>query len=234
MKKLTFLKSLLLAIGLLAGNIGAWAQTCDISDDFTTLTASTSYASVETTAHWKGTNTAVLQGGTTNSNPTFTFIGSDATTKALCINGKTTAVGVITSPTLSGGCSSISFKYGHPYSEANGAKFTVEIKQNGTTVWSEQVVNTSMTLNTAYTYSKTGLTITGDFTLVITNNSPSNSTSNKDRVAIWGICISKYSGGTSPAATPTFSPAAGTYTSEHTNFCHFYHYDQSYCLRFGV
>lgn len=214
MKKLTFLKSLLLAIGLLAGNIGAWAQTCDISDDFTTLTASTSYASVETTAHWKGTNTAVLQGGTTNSNPTFTFIGSDATTKALCINGKTTAVGVITSPTLSGGCSSISFKYGHPFSETNGAKFTVAIKQNGTTVWSEQVVNTSMTLNTAYTYSKTGLTITGDFTLVITNNSPSNSTSNnKDRVAIWGICISKYSGGTSPAATPTFDPAAGTYTS---------------------
>ena len=111
MKKLTLLKSSLLAVGLLAASIGAWAQTCNISDDFATLTASTSYASVTTTAGWKGTNTAVLQGGTTNSNPTFTFIGSDATTKALCINGKTTAVGVITSPTLTGGCSSISFKY---------------------------------------------------------------------------------------------------------------------------
>ena len=207
---------MLLAIGLLAGNIGAWAQTCDISDDFTTLTASTSYASVETTAHWKGTNTAVLQGGTTNSNPTFTFIGSDATTKALCINGKTTAVGVITSPTLSGGCASISFKYGHPFGESNGAKFTVEIQQNGTTVWSDQIVNTSMTQFTAYTYSKTGLSITGDFTVVITNNSPSASTSNKDRVAIWGICIGNYSGGTLQAATPTFNPEAGTYTSAQT------------------
>jgi len=205
MKKYTFLKSLLLTVALLAGNVGAWAQTCDISDDFTTLTASSSYASVETTAHWKGTNTAVLQGGTTNSNPTFTFIGSDATTKALCINGKTTAVGVITSPTLSGGCASISFKYGHPFGESNGAKFTVEIQQNGTTVWSDQIVNTSMTQFTAYTYSKTGLSITGDFTVVITNNSPSASTSNKDRVAIWGICIGNYSGGTPTVANPTFT-----------------------------
>jgi hypothetical protein len=205
MKKFTFLKSLLLTVALLAGNVGAWAQTCDISDDFTTLTASSSYASVETTAHWKGTNTAVLQGGTTNSNPTFTFIGSDATTKALCINGKTTAVGVITSPTLSGGCASISFKYGHPFGESNGAKFTVEIQQNGTTVWSDQIVNTSMTQFTAYTYSKTGLSITGDFTVVITNNSPSASTSNKDRVAIWGICIGNYSGGTPTVANPTFT-----------------------------
>ncbi len=205
MKKYTFLKSLLLTVALLAGNVGAWAQTCDISDDFTTLTASSSYASVETTAHWKGTNTAVLQGGTTNSNPTFTFIGSDATTKALCINGKATAVGVITSPTLSGGCASISFKYGHPFGESNGAKFTVEIQQNGTTVWSDQIVNTSMTQFTAYTYSKTGLSITGDFTVVITNNSPSASTSNKDRVAIWGICIGNYSGGTPTVANPTFT-----------------------------
>ncbi len=204
MKKLTFLKSLLLAVGLLAGNIGAWAQSCDISDDFATLTASSSYASVTTTAGWQGTNTAVLQGGTGNSGYTFNFIGSDANTKALCINGKTTAVGIITSPTLTGGCASISFKYGHPFSESNGAKFTVEIKQNGTTVWSEQIVNTSMTQYTAYTYSKTGLSISGDFTVVITNNSPSASTSNKDRVAIWGICITNYSGGT-PTPTPTIT-----------------------------
>ena len=225
MKKFTFLKSLLLAIGLLAGNIGAWAQTCDITDDFVTLTTSTSYLTITTTSGWNAVNAAVFEGGPTNSSPKFSFIGPDANTKAVCINGKTTAVGVITSPTLSGGCSSISFKYGHPFSEANGAKFTVEIKQNGTTVWSEQVVQNPMTQYTAYNYTKAGLTITGDFTLVITNNSPSNSSSsNKDRVAIWGICITNYSGATpvptitvTEVTVPTFSTNVG---SSATNTIH--------------
>jgi len=206
MKKFTLFKSLLLTVALLTGSVGAWAQTCDITDDFATLTTSVSYAaSITTTNGWNAVNAAVFEGGSTNSSPKFSFIGSDATTKAVCINGKTSAVGVITSPTLSGGCASISFKYGHPFGESNGAKFTVEIKQNGTTVWSEQVVNTSMTQYTAYTYSKTGLSISGDFTVVITNNSPSASTSNKDRVAIWGICIGNYSGGTPTVADPTFT-----------------------------
>ena len=209
MKKLTLLKSFLLSIVLMTTSVGAWSQTCNISDDFSTLTTSTSYAASITTSNgWNAVNAAVFEGGTTNASPKFSFIGSDATTKAVCINGKTSAVGIITSPTLSGGCASISFKYGNPFTETNGAKFTVEIKQNGTTVWSEQVVNTTMTITTAYTYSKTGLSISGDFTVVITNNSPSASTSNKDRVAIWGICIMNASG----TAAPTFSPAAGTYT----------------------
>ncbi len=206
MKKLTFLKSLLLAVGWLAGNIGAWAQSCDITDDFVTLTANTTYRTVTTTEGWTAVNAAVQQGGTIDSNPTFSFIGPDANTKAVCINGKISAVGVITSPTLSGGCFSISFEYGHSFSESNGAKFTVEIKQNGTTVWSEQVVNTSMSQYTAYEYTKTGLTIEGEFTLVITNNSPSNQDSNNDRVSIWGICITNYSGIPVPTITVSRAP----------------------------
>ena len=48
--------------------------------------------------------------------------------------------------------------------------------------------NDSVTKLTKYTYEWTlESAVTGDFIIEITNNSPSNSTSNKDRVAIWNI-----------------------------------------------
>lgn len=155
-------------------------------DDFNTVATNTGYGARTTTAGWKGTNCAVFQGGTSDNSPTFKFIGSTSATRAFAMNGKTTAKGKITSPTLKTGCGKLSLKYGNPFSESNGVDFTVTIKQNGATVESYKVDVNSITQKKAYTWEQ-DVNVAGDFVIEITNNSPSNSTSNKDRVAIWDI-----------------------------------------------
>ncbi len=155
-------------------------------DDFNTVAANTSYITRTTTAGWKGTNCAVLQGGTGNS-PTFSFIGANNSTRAFTINGKTTAKGTITSPTLTTGCGKLSLNYGIAFSESNGVDFTVTIKQNGTAVKTYKIDVNSITQKKAYTWEQE-VNVAGDFVIEITNNCPSNnSSSNKDRVSIWDI-----------------------------------------------
>lgn len=160
-------------------------------DDFNTVAANSSYASRTTTNGWKGTNCAVMQGGTSDNNPTFMFIGSTSATRAFTINGKTSAKGTITSPTLTTGCGKLSLKYGHAFSESNGVDFTITIKQNGTAVQTYKVDVNSITQKKAYTWEQ-DVNVAGDFVIEITNNSPSNSTSNKDRVSIWDIVWTGY------------------------------------------
>lgn len=155
-------------------------------DDFNTVNANSGYAARTTTAGWKGTNCAVLQGGTSDSNPTFMFIGSTNATRAFTINGKTSAKGTITSPTLTTGCGKLSLKYGIAFSESNGVDFTVSIKQNGAVVKTFKVDVNSVTQKKAYTWEQ-DVNVAGDFVIEITNNCPSNSTSNKDRVSIWDV-----------------------------------------------
>ncbi len=155
-------------------------------DDFNTVAANSSYSSRKTTAGWAGTNCAVMQGGTSDSNPTFKFIGSTSSTRAFTMNGKTSAKGKITSPTLTTGCGKLSLKYGNAFSESNGVDFTVTIKQNGSAVQTYKVDVNSITQKMAYTWEQ-DVNVAGDFVIEITNNSPSNSGSNKDRVSIWDI-----------------------------------------------
>ena len=156
-------------------------------DDFNTVSANSSYAARTTTAGWKGANCAVMQGGTSDNNPTFNFIGSTNTTRAFTMNGKTSAKGTITSPTLTTGCGKLSLKYGHAFSEANGVDFTITIKQNGSAVQTYRVDVNSITQKKVYTWEQ-DVNVAGDFVIEITNNSPSNnSSSNKDRVSIWDI-----------------------------------------------
>ncbi len=155
-------------------------------DDFNTVAANSSYSSRKTTAGWIGTNCAVMQGGTSDSNPTFKFIGSTSSTRAFTMNGKTSAKGKITSPTLTTGCGKLSLKYGNAFSESNGVDFTVTIKQNGAAVQTYKVDVNSITQKKAYTWEQ-DVNVAGDFVIEITNNSPSNSGSNKDRVSIWDI-----------------------------------------------
>ena len=156
-------------------------------DDFNTVSANSSYSSRTTTAGWKGANCAVMQGGTSDNNPTFKFIGSTNATRAFTMNGKTSAKGKITSPTLTTGCGKLSLKYGHAFSEANGVDFTITIKQNGAAVQTYKVDVNSITQNKAYTWEQ-DVNVAGDFVIEITNNSPSNNSSkNKDRVSIWDI-----------------------------------------------
>jgi hypothetical protein len=127
-----------------------------------------------------------LQGGTSDSNPTFKFIGSTSATRAFTINGKTSAKGKITSPTLTTGCGKLSLTYGNPFSASNGVDFTVTIKQNGTAVETYKIDVNSISQKKAYTWEQ-DVNVAGDFVIEITNNSPSNSSSNKDRVSIWDI-----------------------------------------------
>ena len=114
----------------------------------------------------------------------------DASNRAFCINGKTSAKGSITSPTISGGISKLSLKYGLPFSDTK-IGFTINIKQNGVVVASKTITNSSATKLTAYTLdwdlAADGVAVKGDFVIEILNNAPSNSTSNKDRTAIWDV-----------------------------------------------
>ena len=155
------------------------------NDDFTTLTANNSYVSDKTTAGWSFANCAILQGGTSDNNPTYKMIGTTSATKALCMNGKTSAVGTITSPTITTGCGTLKFNYGLPYSD-NKIKFRVDIKQAGAVVKTFTVDKSSASKSTVYAHEEV-INVAGEFQIVFTNLSPSGSTSNKDRTAIWNV-----------------------------------------------
>ncbi|MBR5853303.1 MAG: hypothetical protein IKY74_03785 [Alistipes sp.] len=157
------------------------------NSDFATLTNSSSYGDQKTTNGWVGKNCAVMAGGSNDSNPVFkTMMGADSSVKGMTMNGKTSAVGTITSPTISTGCGTLKFKYGYPFSESNGVKFKVEIKQNGAVVETYTINEPSATKLKAYEY-EAEVNVSGEFQIVFTNLSPSNSTSNKDRYTIWDV-----------------------------------------------
>lgn len=153
--------------------------------DFATITStSTSYGSGKTTAGWNYKNCAIFKGGNSNSSPAFKMIG-DASNRAICMNGKKGAAGTITSPTLNGGCGTLKFNYGLPFSD-NKIKFRVDIMQNGEAVKTFTINNTSASKLTLYSHEEE-INVAGDFQIVFTNLSPSGSTSNKDRTAIWDV-----------------------------------------------
>lgn len=157
------------------------------NSDFATLTNSSSYGEQKTTNGWVGKNCAVMAGGSSDNNPVFkTMMGADSSVKGMTMNGKTSTVGTITSPTISTGCGTLKFKYGYPFSESKGIKFKVEIKQNGTVVETYTIDDPSATKLKAYEY-EAEVNVSGEFQIVFTNLSPSNSTSNKDRYTIWDV-----------------------------------------------
>lgn len=161
------------------------------SADFQSISSTnTSYVSGTTTAGWSYKNCAIFKGGTSDSSPAFKMIG-DASNRALCMNGKTSAVGSITSPTLTTGCGTLTFNYGLPFSDTQ-IKFRVDIKQNDTVVKTFTVTKTSASKCTKYSHEEE-VNVAGNFQIIFTNLSPSNSTSNKDRTAIWDVEWTGYS-----------------------------------------
>ena len=118
------------------------------------------------------------------------FIGADNTTKAVTINGNTTAKGVLTSPTLTGGISKLTFNYGHAFSDKNGVDINVTITDasGNKTVLNLVKTGSEVIQKTAYTAEFVLATpVLGDFTIEFTNNSPSQAEGNKDRVSLWNI-----------------------------------------------
>lgn len=164
-------KFLLSFLCFLLAVAGGYAEGSDDFQSFFTKT-NTSYSSVTTTAAgWSCTNAAILKVDNYFA-PT--------------INGKTSAKGTITSPTLTGGCGTLSLKYAYTYSEKNGVSFNVAIKQGGVVVRQFDVVNKSATKGSIYTWEQ-DVNVQGDFVIYITNNSPTNKDSNADRFSIWNI-----------------------------------------------
>lgn len=154
------------------------------SDDFNTVSSNTQYKEGKTTAGWNYANCAIFNGGSSDGGSTFKMIGTTSD-RALCMNGKTSAVGKITSPTLNGGCGTLTFNYGLPFKDS-AIKFRVDIMQNGNTVHTFTINKTSASQYIKYTHEEV-VNVAGDFQIVFTNLSPSNSSSNKDRTAIWDV-----------------------------------------------
>lgn len=161
--------------------------------DFETMNGGavkSSYGTLTSTAGWTATNCNLLSGGTVDSNPVFQFIGfmDGSTTQyafAPCLNGKTSSVGVVTSPTLNGGLTKLKFSYGMPYGDTQ-IKMRVDVMQSGQAVKSWTVEQTQPVKLQVYTFEQTA-DITGDFQLVFTNLSPTGQDSNKDRICIWNV-----------------------------------------------
>ena len=165
----------------------AGTVVADNSADLNTLIVNSSYKDVQTVTGWIGENVAVQQGGDKDYNPMFKFIGN-ADNRAVCLNGKTSAVGSLVSPTLTGGCGTLNFKYGIAFGETNGVSVKIEIKQNGVIVKTFNLIKTKdeITPLTAYSYS-INVNVTDNFGFLITNNSPSAADADKDCVSIFDI-----------------------------------------------
>ena len=156
--------------------------------DFSKFTKKTTYTTHTTSDKlWTATNSQIVEGGSTNNSSSGTFIVL-GDSKAVILNGKTSAKGSLTSATLTGGISKLSFSYTNVFSEKNGVDVTINIKVGGTVVATTRLDNNSVTQYTEYTYEWVlDSAVTGDFVIEIVNNSPSNNTGNKDRVAIWNL-----------------------------------------------
>ena len=171
------------------------APTADNRADFETMgTPTGQYGSFTSTKGWVATNCMLLSGGENDSNPTFKFIGfmTDSESQyayAPTLNGKTTSVGTLVSPVITGGMTKLNFSYGAAMSD-KVLSFRVDVKQNGNVVKTWTVTKENVTQKTAYQFAE-ACTVTGDFTIEFTNLCPSSSTSNKDRVSIWNLTWDK-------------------------------------------
>ncbi len=135
---------------------------------------------------WVAKYCALAIGGADNPNAAVYPFLPDENTYALVIDGSTKRQGSLTSPTLTGGVSKVTFNYGFAFSDKKCA-FTVNIKQNGTVVATQTETLDSIEKNKVYNFSMT-CSVKGDFVLEIINDAYSQSTSNNsDRVAVWDL-----------------------------------------------
>ena len=111
------------------------------------------------------------------------------TADQIILNGKTTAVGTLTSTTLTGGIKSLGFNYGNAFSESSGVSIKVNIKNAaGEVVATTDLVDTDVAKEVGEGFTWTLETaVEGEFVIEIINNCPSQNTSNKDRVSIWSL-----------------------------------------------
>ena len=161
------------------------AQTAD----FNTLPPSGQYKTNTTPNGWTAENCAVLTGGEKDANPVLpSLLGNDSSVYAVCLNGKVSAPGKVTSSTISGGISKLSFNYGLAFTDTQFS-ITISIKDTD-----GNVVATKTLQQTGWTKYQTGeftweleTPISGDFVIEIVNDCMGNQTGNKERIAIWNL-----------------------------------------------
>ena len=132
---------------------------------------------------WTATNCMLLKGSDVDNNPEFKFITKGAIAPTL--NGNTSSVGKIVSPVLHDGMTKLRFKYGYAFS-GKVIHFRVDVKQNGNVVKSWDISQQDVSKYTVFDFEE-ALTVNGDFTIEITNLSPSAAASEKDRLSIWDL-----------------------------------------------
>lgn len=146
------------------------------------------YGTYTNATGWTATNAIILGGqesGVADNNPRFGFIGGPSTI-APTIKGTQGALGSITSPTLTGGIKTLTFKYGFAFTETKAA-FTVQVLQGGNVAKEQTVTIDKVTKLTALDFSM-DVNLTGDFQIVIKNDGYSGATTgNKDRLSVWNL-----------------------------------------------
>ncbi|MBD5414969.1 MAG: hypothetical protein HDR46_01655 [Bacteroides sp.] len=160
-------KFLLSLIGALLIGTSAFAENSAPLNGFGSKNSS--YTARSTDDGWKATNAAIIE-----------YNGDTYIT----INGKRTAVGTLTSPTLTDGISNLKLSAAYTFSESKGFSLKAEIKQDGATVASTDFISSD---NKQADFEWSDINVSGDFTIVITNNCPTNSTSNKDRATLYSL-----------------------------------------------
>ena len=169
-------------------------------DDFETMnggvsTSQTSFSDLISNKGWKATNAGLLNGGPSDAPPTYAMFGkkadgSDRWAYAVHLNGKTTAPGRLISPSINGGIKTISFAYGCVLTENNVSfqmNFYSNASANPVLVKTITITNTNVVKGTPYYYMEEVNLDAPDLMIEVKPLSPSQSTSNKDRFAIWNI-----------------------------------------------
>lgn len=187
MKKIAKILSVVLCMVMVLGMMATttFAAETQSADLDTMALATSAYVTSTSSLGWKAENAQVINSANKGSASSATMLGNS---KCVVLNGKTSAVGKLTSPELNGGIKELSFSYGNLYSESNGVDVTITVTPVGGTAVTKKLDDNSVTINTAETFTWTLDTpVEGNFTISIKNNSPTNSTKNKDRVSIWNV-----------------------------------------------
>jgi hypothetical protein len=208
MKKfLSVLLCVAMVLSFVTVSFAAEKTTVNATDFDTIVTSNASgdsgYTKTYTTTNgWTTVNCASQTGGDKDSNPQYIVIGPDNTHKAVCLNGKTSAPGKITSPTLTGGISKLTMNYTKMFSDTNlSVTITVTDIANSKT-YTKTVARTVD--GTADKYVKwteewtLETPVTGDFKIEIVNDCPSKNTGNKDRFTILDLSWTAAGGSTTP------------------------------------
>jgi hypothetical protein len=209
MKKITFFKSVLIAVLLLSGAFILSAQTTINFDNAsnwvqagtTSLTSYGAHAYVESGVTIQGTN--VLRETTTTQDGFPGFLGI----YAMRVGNTAASKVAITIPT--GGLANFSIKV-RRWDNNPMPNYTVKYTTNGGTDWTSltNIDGTLLTTSNFFTYNSGSINSSASNIIIEIQN-----TGTTERIMIDDFTWTGYSSSTTTVATPTFTPEAGTYTS---------------------